>query len=96
MLITSLLTIISLARSGSMLFYRAQLPQTSHTDTSNDTSSQQNLTPGFNGLAIVVCLLALCVALTIGAGAVSEFALATANQLLQPEGYVQSVLGAAR
>lgn len=97
MLITSLLTIIALARSGSMLFYRAQLPQAPHTAGGDDGSGSQHiLTPGVSGLAIVICLLSLCVVLTIGAGAVSEFALATANQLLQPEDYVQSVLGTAR
>jgi len=94
-LITSLLTIIALARSGSLLFYRAQAPQASHAATV-DHIQPIITTNGISGLAIPVCLLALCVALMVWAGVITEFAQATANQLLQPDDYIQSVLGAGK
>ena len=45
-------------------------------------------------LAPVAGLLALCAAMTIWAGPISDYTRATASQLLQPTGYVQAVLGA--
>ncbi len=94
-LITSLFTIIALARSGSLLFYRAQAPEATHAAT--DDHTQPIITPhGISGLAIPVCLLALCVALMIWAGAITEFAQETANQLLHPDDYIQSVLGTGK
>lgn len=90
-LITSLFTIIALARSGSLLFYRAQAPQASH--AAMDTHVQPSIVPDINGLVIATCLLALCAVIMIWAGAIIEFVQATANQLLQPDDYIQSVLG---
>lgn len=90
-LITSLFTIIALARSGSLLFYRAQAPQASH--AAMDTHVQPSIVPDINGLVIATCLLALCAVIMIWAGAIIEFVQATADQLLQPDDYIQSVLG---
>lgn len=72
-------------------FYRAQAPQASHAAT--DTHVQSSIVPDINGLVSATCLLALCVVIMIWAGAIIEFVQATANQLLQPDDYIQSVLG---
>lgn len=90
-LITSLFTLIALARSGSMLFYRAQAPQVFKVETG--TSVQPGVMSITSELVSVVGLLVLCAALLVWAGTITEFALATANQLLQPDAYIQSVLG---
>ncbi|MCB1947793.1 monovalent cation/H+ antiporter subunit D [Nitrosomonas sp.] len=89
-LITSLFTLMALARGGSMMFYRAQAPHICRIDPNADAprsglSVTAELTPVF-------CLLALCIALVIWAGAITEFTTVTASQLLQPELYIQSVL----
>ncbi len=89
-LITGLFTIIALARSGSLLFYRVQTPHVKVETSINAQSGAQSIT---SELISVAGLLALCVALLIWAGAITEFTMATANQLLQPDVYIQSVLG---
>lgn len=94
-LITSLFTIIALARSGSLLFYRAQAPQAAHVTTTN-IHVHPSITPGISGLAVAAFLLTLCLALMVWAGAITDFAQATANQLLQPDNYIQSVLGTGK
>ncbi len=90
-LITSLLGLVALARGGSRLFYRT-LPVT---DTTVVINSEPNLnTPRsmIGELLPIISLLALCVALVICAGPITEFSMATANQLLQPSNYIQAVL----
>ena len=82
-LVTALLGVIALARSGSLLFYRAQ-----PTETAVPAAA-----PGAGELAPIMGLLALCLALTIWAGPATDFARATAEQLLQPYTYVHAVLG---
>lgn len=82
-LVGGLLGLIALARSGSLLFYRAQPAQT----PAGPPASAFELLP-------ILGLLALCLALTIRAGAASDFTRATADQLLQPYHYVHAVLGA--
>lgn len=89
-LITGLFTIIALARSGSLLFYRVQASHVKVETSINVQSGTQSIT---SELISVAGLLVLCVALLIWAGAITEFTLATANQLLQPHVYIQSVLG---
>lgn len=82
-LVTALLGLIALARSGSLLFYRAQPAET----------AVPAAAPGAGELAPIMGLLALCLALTIWAGPATDFARATAGQLLQPYNYVHAVLG---
>lgn len=81
-LFTSLLAMIVLARSGSLIFYRAQPPQTPPAPL-----------PVAADLAPMAGLLLLLLGLTVWAGPASDFASATAAQLLQPQGYIDAVLG---
>jgi multicomponent K+:H+ antiporter subunit D len=85
-LISGLLALIALARTGSLLFYRAYA-------ASADSQSPNFDKPCFNELAPIVGLLGLCLVLTIWAEPVLEFANATALQLLQPYHYIHAVLG---
>jgi len=88
-LITSLFTLIALARGGSMLFYRAQAPHSCNIAPDAEPRSALSLTIE---LTPVAGLLLFCIGLVIFAGAVTEYTAATANQLLQPEAYIESVL----
>lgn len=84
-LAAGLVSVIALARSGSLLFYR--------THSSHDPAS---LTPPTNAaLAPVAGLLLLVAGLVVWAGPVSDYATATAAQLLDPRQYIEAVLGAA-
>ncbi|SFP39563.1 multisubunit potassium/proton antiporter, PhaD subunit [Nitrosomonas cryotolerans] len=89
-LITSLLGLIALARSGSLLFYRAQLTKVIISSTGTDTRTKPLSIVG--ECVPIAGLLALCLALIIWAGPITSFALATADQLLQPDAYVHTVL----
>ncbi|MDC8445898.1 MAG: monovalent cation/H+ antiporter subunit D [Nitrosomonas sp.] len=88
-LITSLFTLIALARSGSMLFYRAKAPHSCNITPGAEPRSAFALTIE---LTPVACLLLCCIGLVIFAGVVTGYTAATANQLLQPEMYIESVL----
>ncbi len=81
---TSLLGIIAMARSGSVLFYRAEAPSVDSPPVRDGTRTRE--------LLPATGLLLLCLALVIWAGPVDEFARATAAQLLQPEDYIRAVL----
>ena len=87
---SGLLSMIALARSGSLLFFRPKADETSvaPSEASAGTFAAE-LTP-------VLGLLLLCLALTIGAGPATDFARATAEQLLQPYHYVHAVLGGGK
>ena len=87
-LLTSLLAIIALARTGSVLFYCAEVA----------TAENDNLPTAalFRELLPAGALMLLCLALTVWAGDVDEFARATAAQLLQPEDYIRAVLGSVQ
>lgn len=89
-LLTSLLGLIALARSGSILFYRAQPTETVYAP--NATVTLKN-GPIILELLPVISLLLFCIALVICAGPVTDFSLTVANQLLQPAIYIQAVLG---
>ncbi len=80
----SLLGLIALARSGSLLFYRARPAEGA------PPPRQAGLTAE---LAPFAGLLLLGVGLTVAAGPLSDYARATADQLLQPYHYVHAVLG---
>lgn len=85
-LVAGLLSMTALARSGSVLFYRAQAVE-SPPPAVGASALAAEISPALG-------LLALCVALTIWAGPVADFTQATAAQLLQPYHYVHAVLGA--
>ena len=89
-LLTSLLGLIALARSGSMLFYRAQPIETVYAP--NATVTVKN-GPIMLELLPVFSLLGFCIALVICAGPVTDFSLTIADQLLQPAAYIRAVLG---
>jgi multicomponent K+:H+ antiporter subunit D len=82
-LLTGLVSVIALARSGSLLFYR--------THSSHDPAAP----PTAAALAPVAGLLLLVAGLVIWAGPLSDYAHATATQLLQPQQYIDAVLEAA-
>ncbi len=79
-----LLGLIALARSGSLLFYRPEVEP-----------EAGGLPPGPRDLAPTLGLLLLVLGLTLWAGPLSEAARDVADQLLDPQGYIQAVLGAA-
>ncbi len=83
-LVTGLLTLIALARSGSLLFYRTQSAVVAPVGSALALAAE--LTP-------VAGLLLLVGALTVAAGPAAEYAQATASQLLQPYQYIHAVLG---
>lgn len=82
-LLTGLVSVIALARSGSLLFYR--------THASHDPAAP----PTAAALAPVAGLMLLVVGWVIWAGPLSDYAHATATQLLQPQQYIDAVLGTA-
>jgi multicomponent K+:H+ antiporter subunit D len=82
-LVTGLLGVIALARSGSLLFYR--------THSAHDPASL--LRPTAATLAPVAGLLLLVVGMTIWAGPVADYAADTAAQLRSPQHYIEAVLG---
>ncbi len=90
-LITSLFTLIAMARSGSMLFYRAM--PANYCKIGPDREVPPTAMALGKELVSIVGLLLLSVALLIWGGTITEFTMATANQLLQPDDYIQSVLG---
>lgn len=82
-LITSLLALIALARSGSLLFYKTS-GVTEVVDIKNSLVVAETIP--------IIGLLALCVALVLFASPVSDYLQLTAVQLLQPAGYIRVVL----
>jgi multicomponent K+:H+ antiporter subunit D len=84
-LVAGLVGMIALARSGSLLFYRTHSPH----DAASLTA------PSYAALAPVTGLLLLVAGLVIWAGPLSGYASATAAQLLQPQQYIEAVLGTA-
>jgi multicomponent K+:H+ antiporter subunit D len=85
-LVAGLLSVVAMARAGSVLFYRTEVAATG--DNSGWTRLRRELVP-------VSGLLLLCLAMVVWAGQVHEFSQAAAEQLLHPERYISAVLGAA-
>ena len=84
-LVTGLLGMVALARSGSLLFYRTV-----------GVPDAAPLTPPTAGaLAPVVGLLLLLLGMVVGAGALADYASATADQLTHPRQYIDAGLGAS-
>ena len=94
---TSLLAVISLARSGSVLFYRAELvaapPSEGQSEGQSEDQGQHALGRLGRELAPAVALLLLCGALVAWAGAAHEHTHLMAGQLLTPQTYMEAVLG---
>ncbi len=90
LLTAGLLGVIALARSGSLLFYRAE-----ETIMRGDAPGRSAVGPSWGRLVPIIGLLGLCLALLIWAGPVSDFTRAMAEQLLTPSDYVRAVLGGA-
>ncbi|MCB1738402.1 MAG: monovalent cation/H+ antiporter subunit D [Gammaproteobacteria bacterium] len=80
-LITALLGIVALARTGSRLFFNTATEQVVDTPCARR-----------HDLLAIGSLLALALALTVWAGPAMEFTQATANQLGTPELYIRAVL----
>ncbi len=80
---TSLLGLVALTRAGSDLFWRPA-----------DRVGESVSAPP-TALLSVIALIACSPLLVVGGGFVVQFAQVTAHQLVQPAGYVESVLGDA-
>lgn len=82
-LLTTLLGVLALARAGSTLFWK------------HDDEHQTQPEPQPLSLATlpIMGLLMILVALTVLAGPATDFAAAAADQLFQPSGYIEAVLG---
>ncbi|MDH5551813.1 MAG: monovalent cation/H+ antiporter subunit D [Nitrosomonas sp.] len=82
-LVSSFMGLVAVARSGSLMFYRA-LPAEHVVQTSVGQLAKE--------LMPVISLLLLCILLVVCAGSIMEFSLATADQLLQPAAYIDAAL----
>jgi multicomponent K+:H+ antiporter subunit D len=82
-----LLALMTLARSGSLLFYNAT------GQPMGLGSGTLHSLPAWEALGLISGLLALGVAMTLWAGPLSDYTKAMARQLLEPGAYVQAVLG---
>jgi multicomponent K+:H+ antiporter subunit D len=80
-LVTSLLTVIALARAGSTLFFKTE-----------QRAGNATL-PNMANLIPVIGLAAASIVLVVYAGPIYTFTAATAAQLLEPAGYIAAVLG---
>ncbi len=96
-LISSFVTIVGLARAGSLIFWKSHDAQHS---TETDTEDNSELAPrpapepqpGLAFSAIFGAVLAL-VLLTLFAGPVLEYSRQTASQLFAPQQYIDAVMG---
>ncbi|MFW5967979.1 MAG: monovalent cation/H+ antiporter subunit D [Persicimonas sp.] len=80
---TSLLTVVALAQAGIEIFWKAG------TDESIPPAASH---PARGRLVPIVIAVAIIAALTIGAGPVTEYTMAAADQLLEPQNYIRAVL----
>ena len=103
-LIGSLVTIIGLARAGTLIFWKSHgLQDTADQavvvgdseDLLDGTSQAHAAQAAPSALPLVVCfgLIGAIVLLTIFAGPVTRYAEATAEQLFTPTAYIETVLG---
>lgn len=79
-----LISLIALARTGSLLFYRAVPPENPVTPEAPSALARE--------LAPSLGLLLLVAGLTVAAGPLAQGTQAAASQLLQPQYYIQAVL----
>ena len=88
-LVSSFMGLVAIARSGSLIFYRAlPAPERPPLTEAEVKAGREHIV---KELLPVISLLALCIILVICAGSIMEFAHATAAQLLQPAAYIDAV-----
>ncbi|WP_372573266.1 monovalent cation/H+ antiporter subunit D [Ruegeria jejuensis] len=94
-LIGSFVTIVGLARAGSLIFWKshAVVPQ-AEDDGQAEIDTAPEPSPGLS-FAATFALLTGLIALTIFAGPATEFAGETAEQLFNPDRYIDAVLKGA-
>lgn len=101
-LLTGLVGMIALTRSGSLLFYRTHSAYDStHASAQSGSASLRAhgpalpIAPTYGALAPIAGLLLLIFGLVVWAGPLSDYTRATAAQLLAPQHYIGAVLGSA-
>jgi len=89
-LANGLLTVIAMARTGTLFFFEAHA-----VDTSTNTYIKQGEPERLRvrELLPILSLLSLCVLMTFWAGTINRYCLDTANQLLDTQSYIHAVLG---
>ncbi|MGR3759756.1 monovalent cation/H+ antiporter subunit D [Roseobacteraceae bacterium NS-SX3] len=94
----SLVTIIGMARAGSLLFWKGHGITPDLPEASRDGAAEAVLPPAAPALPFVASfgLVAGLVALTVFAGPAMRYAEATAAQLFAPAAYIETVLGRAK
>lgn len=91
-LIGGLLTMIALARTGSLIFYKANNAYIEE-PSSHHARVAPYLKPDVRELTAIIGLLSLCIIMTVWAEPIVAYTLATAEQLLAPQHYIEAVLG---
>ncbi|TCP62881.1 multisubunit potassium/proton antiporter PhaD subunit [Rhodovulum bhavnagarense] len=93
-LVGSLLTIVGLARAGSVLFWKSTATETTPPDTpqteAQPTDAPSPATP--LELAAVIAAIALMAGLAVLAGPITNFLEDTSTQLFDRDGYIEAVL----
>lgn len=90
-LVSSLLLIISMARSGSLLFYNVLPKETCHTVDGKEVCETPKTMP-LNGTASVLGLLSAAIILVVFANPFHQFTDSVANQIFDSRTYQQQVL----
>ena len=95
-LVSSLITIIGLARAGSLIFWKSHglEPATETEEAGTDVSPEHDQAGKSSALPFVACfgLLGGLVVMTVFAGPMMGYAEATAAQLFAPQDYIETVL----
>lgn len=91
-LVGGLLAMIALARTGSLIFYKANAAYIEE-PSSHHALVAPYQTPDSRELIAIIGLLTLCIMMSIWAEPIVVFTLATADQLLTPQHYIEAVLG---
>lgn len=89
-LVGSLIAVVGFSRAGSAIFWKAH--QTPKPDDNRVDEVRADTAIGSSPAVAIGGLLALVIALTIGAGPVTRYLQATSAQLFNPEAYISVVL----
>jgi len=90
-LVSSLLLIISMARSGSLLFYNVLPKEECHTVDGKEVCETPKTMP-LNGAVSVIGLLSAAIILVVFANPIHQFTDSVANQIFDSKTYQQQVL----